>query len=230
MKFCCVVILTLFAASGWPQSKNPSAGARARLRQVADTYRNLNTFERTAILTTSTDSGDFKTRSIPVEGLFRRPHSMRVELRDRDIPPDDTLAVTNGGSVWLYYRRLNGFCRPNSDQYLQSIPHLSTLSLARSLPYEGILDGLKSARLIGNSVVRIGAADVACVVVTAFYAPLKSAWTGAVHTAPITYWIDEKTNMVVQQTFQTTIRLPAEINPAPIPRPQLSSDTDSTPN
>lgn len=214
MKFSSVLLLTLLAASAWSQSQstNPATGARERLRQVADTYRNLNTFEWTALVTTSTDSGDFKTRTIPIGGLFRRPHSMRVERHD-DSPPGNTVAVTNGDTVWLYYRQLNGFCRPNSDHYLQSIPHYAMLSLARVPPYESILDGLKSARLIGNGVVRIGTADVACVIVTALYAPLRSAWTEAVYTAPVTYWIDGKTNIVVQQTFQVTTKIPGRDQP-----------------
>ena len=117
MKFAAVVISTLLGTSAWSQSQSttPVNPARDRLRKVADTYRNLTTFEWTALVTTSTDSDDFKKSTIPITGLFRRPGCMRVEQHG-DSPPSDTVAVTNGGEVWLYYRQLNGFCRPNPDQ------------------------------------------------------------------------------------------------------------------
>jgi outer membrane lipoprotein-sorting protein len=214
MKFAAVVMSTLLGAAAWSQSQSttPVNAARDRLRKVADTYRNLNTFEWTALVTTSTDSGDFERRTIPITGLFRRPGSMRVEQHG-DSPPSDTVAITNGGVVWLYYRQLNGFCRPNPNQYFQSIPHYAMLSLGRSLPYESILDGMKSARLAGNSVIRISSADVRCVLVTVFYAPKTSTWTDVVHTAPVTYWIDEKTNIVMQQSSQVTMNIPGRDKP-----------------
>ncbi len=82
------------------------------------------------------------------------------------------------------------------------------LTLDRSLPYERILDGLRSARVIGNRVLNTGSKNVLCVVVTAVYAPAKSMWTGRVRNAPITFWIDTTTNIVVQQSFQTTVASP----------------------
>jgi len=47
----------------------------------------------------------------------------------------------------------------------------------------------------------------------AIYEPAKSGWTGTVQAAPITYWIDPKTNIVVQQSYQTTLKIPGRDRP-----------------
>src|SRR5450432_4216250 len=79
--------------------------------------------------------------------------------------------------------------------------------------HTNILDGLRSARLIGSRILKIGTDDVTCLVVTAVYSPSKSGWTGEIRTAPITYWIDAETKIVVQQTFQTAFKTPGRSQP-----------------
>jgi hypothetical protein len=86
-------------------------------------------------------------------------------------------------------------------------------ALESSLPYEHILDGVRSVRLVGNRVLRIGGADINCVVVTAVYAPAKSGWSEFAYTAPITYWIDPKNNIVVQQSYSIKPKIPGRTQP-----------------
>jgi outer membrane lipoprotein-sorting protein len=132
---------------------------------------------------------------------------MRIEWHGEG-QPGDNVAIANGKDIWLYFRRLNGFCHRDPKLYFQRTPHEAMSAPGSSLPYEHILDGLRSARLVGNRILKIGTDDVTCLVVTAVYSPSKSGWTGEIRTAPITYWIDAATKIVVQQTFQTAFEIP----------------------
>ncbi len=82
-----------------------------------------------------------------------------------------------------------------------------------SLPYEHITDGLRSTRFVGNRELKIAGEVINCRVMAAIYEPAKSGWTGTVQAAPITYWIDPKTNIVVQQSYQTTLKIPGRDRP-----------------
>jgi outer membrane lipoprotein-sorting protein len=186
--------------------------ARDLLKRVAETYRNLDSFEWTAIATVTTDSGDFRPRPVTVVGEFRRPRQMRVEFPNRATMP--LIAVTDGQTAVELYPSRRGFCRPDPKLFLQRTAlHDAMSALAWSLPYEHIMDGLKSARIVGNRELKIGGEVVKCQVVRAIYAPATSGRTGTVQTAPITYWIDLKTNIVVQQSFPTTIAIPGRHRP-----------------
>jgi len=132
---------------------------------------------------------------------------MRIEWNGKG-PPADTVSVTNGNDTWLYYRQSRAFGRPDSRLYLARTPHEAMSALESWLPYEHILDGVRSVRLVGNRVLRIGGADIKCVAVTAVYARAKSGWRESVYTAPITYWIDPKNNIVVQQSYSITLKIP----------------------
>jgi outer membrane lipoprotein-sorting protein len=137
-------------------------------------------------------------------GEFRRPNRMRIEWpKDTPIPRID---VTDGATVWLSYPSAHGYCLPDPKLYLNRTPQEAATSLGWGLRYEHIADNLESARIVGNRELKLGDAVVKCAVVTAAYKPAKSAWTGMLWTAPVTYWIDMKTNIVVQQSCH--IRLP----------------------
>ena len=88
------------------------------------------------------------------------------------------------------------------------------LALEKSLPYERILDGLRSARLVGDRVLKIGTKDVSCFVVSAVYAPARPGWTGEVQMGPVTYWIDAETKIVVQQSSKTSFVIPMRSQPS----------------
>jgi outer membrane lipoprotein-sorting protein len=206
-----LVCLAAGAVSVWAQS-GQSSSARDLLSDVAATYRNLNSFEWAALSTVSLDSADYMPTTAPFVGAFRRPHSMRIEWHGKG-PPGDNVSITNGKDVRLYYRKLNGFCHPDPKLYLQRTPHEAMSAPGSSLPYEHILDGLRSARLVGKRILKVGTDDVTCLVVTAVYSPSKSGWTGSVRTAPITYWIDAETKIVAQQTFQTAFKVPRRSQP-----------------
>jgi outer membrane lipoprotein-sorting protein len=116
--------------------------------------------------------------------------------------------VTDGTAVWSYYPSRHGFCRPEPKLYLNRTPQEAAVSLGWALRYESIADGLTSARIVGHRELKLGNAVVNCVVVTAVYEPAKSAWTGMLWTAPVTYWIDTKTNIVVQQSCEIRLSIP----------------------
>jgi outer membrane lipoprotein-sorting protein len=132
-----------------------TTNARDLLSNVAATYRNLSSFEWAALSTVSLDSADTMPITAPLVGAFRRPHWMRVDWHGEG-QPSDNVSITNGTDVWLYYRRLNGLCRPDPRLYLKQPPHDAMLAVERSLPYERILDGLRSARLVDDRVLKIG--------------------------------------------------------------------------
>jgi outer membrane lipoprotein-sorting protein len=185
--------------------------ARELLRQVAETYRNLESFEWAAVSTITTDSGDFQPHPSTLVGEFRRPRQMRIEFpKGRPIP---LIEVTDGRIVFLYYPSYRGFCRPDPNLFLQRTPHAAMSALGWSLPYEHVTEGLKAACFVGDRELKIGGEVVNCGVVAAVYAPAKSAWTGTVQTAPITYWIDTNTNIVVQQSYRTTLTIPGRDRP-----------------
>ncbi|MBZ5582739.1 MAG: hypothetical protein LAQ30_11160 [Acidobacteriia bacterium] len=127
------------------------------LTKVAETYRNLNRFEWTALSTWSTDSGAFQPHTEPAVGAFRRPHSMRVDWNGSG-PPSHWIAIANGAEAWLFYSSLNAFCRPDS-KLLQRTPQEAMGGVETSLPYERILDGLQSARLVGERILGVAGLD-----------------------------------------------------------------------
>jgi outer membrane lipoprotein-sorting protein len=75
-------------------------------------------------------------------------------------------------------------------------------AIAWSLPFEHIAEGLNSAKLMGNGELKIGDRIVNCHVVVADYGPAKPGLGGTLQSIPITYWIDVKTNLVVQQRYE----------------------------
>jgi outer membrane lipoprotein-sorting protein len=181
-------------------------GARDLLQRVAETYRNLDSFEWAGITVMTSDSGELTPQPDPFMGEFQRPNRMRIEWpKDTPIPRID---LTDGATVWLSYPSVHGFCRPDPKLYLNRTPQEAATSLGWGLRYEHIADNLTSARIIGHRELKLGDALVNCAVVTAVYKPAKSAWTGMLWTAPVTYWIDTKTNMVVQQSSEIRLALP----------------------
>ena len=136
---------------------------------------------------------------------------MRIEFPERQ--PIAWIEVTDGKAIWLSYPSRRGYCRPDPKLVLQQTPHEAMWRVGSSLPYEHITDGLKSARIVASRELKIGDEVINCRVVAAAYAPAKSGWTGTVQTAPITYWIDPKTNIVVQQSYQTTLKIPGRDHP-----------------
>ena len=156
-------------------------------------------------------SGDLKPQPAPFMGVFQRPHRMRIEWpKDTPIP---RIELTDGKIIVQFYPSRRGFCRPDPKLFLQRTPHEAMSALGWSLAYDHITDSLRSARIVGNRELMIGAEAVNCRVVAAIYPPAKSGWTGRTPTAPITYWIHPKTNIVVQQSFQTTITVPGRDRP-----------------
>ena len=116
--------LLLICVSAWAQPQ--STGARDLLERVAETYRNLDSFEWTAVFTVTTDSGDFQPRPSRVVGEFRRPQ-MRIEFPKRQ--PMAWIEITDGKAVWLYYPSRRGFCRPDAKLVLQRTPHAAMWAL-----------------------------------------------------------------------------------------------------
>jgi hypothetical protein len=112
----------LFAASIWaqPNSQNEAVDARDLLRQVAETYRNLASFEWAAAFTVTTDSGAFQPLPAFLVGEFRRPRHMRIEFPKG--PPIPLVEGTDGRTVWLYYP-YRGYCHPDPKLFLQRPPH-----------------------------------------------------------------------------------------------------------
>ncbi|MFY9727882.1 MAG: hypothetical protein WAJ87_20470 [Bryobacteraceae bacterium] len=214
MKAASTLVLSAVAAGATallaqtPQAVDP----RDLLSAVAETYRNLNSFEWTAFSTASSNSGEIQPNTVLVLGVFRRPHSMRVELR-RKTPPSDTVWTTNGSGVLEYHKERNGFCRPDPKPYLRDAPPGAMPSVASSLPYEHILEGLKSARFVGYQFLKVNGEAVSCVVVSVPYTPAKSDWNGAVQTAAIVYWIEAKSKIVVQQSTNFTLKLQGRTKP-----------------
>ena len=182
------------------------------LSAVAQTYRNLNSFEWTAFSTASSNSGEIQPNTLLVLGAFRRPQSMRVELR-RQTPPSDTVWTMIGYGVLEYHQERNGFCRPDPKLYLRRSPPEAMSSVESSLPYEHILEGLKSARFVGYQFLKVNGEAVSCVVVSVPYTPAKSDWTEAVQTAAIVYWIEAKSKIVVQQSTNFTLKLQGRTKP-----------------
>jgi outer membrane lipoprotein-sorting protein len=180
--------------------------ARDLLQRVADTYRNMNSFEWTGITVMTSDSGELTPQPAPFIGEFRRPNRMRIEWpKHTPIPRID---VTDGATIWLSYPSVHGFCRPDPKLYLNRTPQEAATSLGWGLRYEHIADNLESARIVDHRELKLGGAVVNCALVTAVYKPAKSAWTGMLWTAPVTYWIDTKTNIVVQQSSDVRLVLP----------------------
>lgn len=206
MKFPLAALLFLIVAWAQPHSADEATTARDLLQRVAETYRNVDSFEWSGITVMSSDSGELTPEPAPFMGEFQRPNRMRIEWpKDTPIP---RIEATNGATVWLYYPSRHGFCRPDPKLYLNRTPQEAATSLGSTLRYEHIADNLEAAHIVGHRELKLGGAVVNCVVVTAAYKPAKSAWTGMRWTAPVTYWIDMKTNIVVQQSCD--IHLPIQ--------------------
>lgn len=192
-----------------PSFAQSPADAREILERVAATYRGLDSFEWTAISITTTDSGDFRPRPSKMRGQFRRPGQMRLEFPDH---PLAVIELTDGQAIWEYAPSRRGFCRPTPN-VLKRAPHEAMWALGWSLPYEDITEGLKWARSLGTRELRIGGEAVNCTVVRAAHTSAESGRTGAGHSVPVTYWIDSNTNIVVQQSYRTTLKIPGREKP-----------------
>ncbi len=195
--------VVFFAFAGLPAfgQADREADARKTLGEVAEVYRGLTSFEWDALLGVSTDSGEFRAYTFPLTGAFKRPHFMRIDEYGKS-PPTNTVSITNGKYAWYWLRYSPTFCRPDPKSWLERAPQAAMSRVEGTLPYEHILERLQSVRAAGNRILRIGGEDVNCMVITAVYAPGRSEWLSAmVLGAPVTYWIDVKNKIVVQQSY-----------------------------
>jgi hypothetical protein len=188
------------------------------LRQVADAYGKLDSYEWTAQSTSSFDNGISKSHDgqlTTVFVAFRRPGQMHLEVRPISAGPFNGINVTNGNTVWRYIPYLRICCHPG----LLPVPPYVTAALGSSLPYERIMEKLKSADFAGTSTLIVDGQSIRCFLVNAIYEPETKTFQQPAGTqwtqAAVTYWIDPNTNLVMQQYHHQILKLKVSgrINP-----------------
>ena len=194
--------LLAFPLSGECAQAEGTLNALDLLHKVADAYAKLDSYEWTARSIWRFDNGVRKEQSpgfTLIIAAFRRPGQMRLEVRPLSAGPFAGTSITNGTTVWDYRPYLQVCCHPD----LTPFPPYVAAALGSSLPYERITEKLKWATFAGISTLTVDRQSIRCLLVDALYepetrhftVPVGSEWT----QSAVTYWIDPKTNLVMQQ-------------------------------
>ena len=215
-------VLAVTAISGAaqdPNRANPQTNAtdaKAILKQVAETYKNLRSyqFEGRYTLEQITESVGLKDE-IKREELFVnaaiKPDRSRIESKNTHI---SVTSVSDGKTKWLYAPGPNEYTKTEEGPVrlvtrspVRDSAPMAHLANATNLldGYSRVADQLGEAKIIGEETLEIGGRRSDCFVIEAYYI---AASTRQSNTLTRRFWIDKSRNIVLREIQRTEARMP----------------------
>jgi TonB family protein len=216
-------ILAVTAISGAAQDPNransqtAAPDAKAILKQVAETYKNLRTYHFEGRFTQEQviESIGLKDE-IKREELFMnaaiKPDRSRIESKNTHI---SVTSVSDGKTKWLYapgpneYTRTEeGLVRQVTGSPVRNSAPMAHLANATNLlaGYSRVADRLGDAKIIGEETLEIGGRRSDCFVIEAYYFATSTGRQSSTLTRKL--WIDKSRNIVLREIQQTEARMP----------------------
>src|SRR5215475_1766452 len=214
------VVTAISGAAQDPNRANPQTNAtdaKAILKQVAETYKNLRSyqFEGRYTLEQVTESVGLKDE-IKREELFVnaaiKPDRSRIESKNTHI---SVTSVSDGKTKWLYAPGPNQYTKTEGSPVrlvtggpVKDSAPMAHLANATNLlaGYSRVDDRLGVAKIIGEETVEIGGRRSDCFVIEAYY---FAASTGSqTNTLTRKLWIDKSRNIVLREIKHTEAKMP----------------------
>src|SRR5262245_2246810 len=216
-------VLVVTAISGAAQDPNransqtTAPDAKAILKQVAETYKNLRSyhFEGRYTLEQVTESrglkDEFKREELVVNAAIK-PDRSRIESKNTHI---SVTSISDGKTKWLYAPGPNEYTKTGegpvrlvTDGPVKNSAPMAHLAIATNLlaGYSRVSDRLGVAKIIGEETLEIGGRRSDCFVIEAYY---FAASTGS-QTSTLTrkLWIDKSRNIVLREIQHTEAKMP----------------------
>ncbi len=177
------------------------------LKNVRDSYLSMKSFHADVDLRTELKSqGVQSTVDVQMVVTTASPDKIRIENKDQ---AGGVLIISNGRATWVYVPQLNKYTR--SDRpitmlggNLRETPPFSVLPIR----YKDILEGVKSARLLRDEVIRVGGRNVESYVIEIEYEvlasvqPLTSPQHIETRYLPKTLWVEKAGYLVLRESSE----------------------------
>jgi len=188
-----------------PARADVAAPEAAILRQVAETYRNLQTYLFEGDLhVVVKGAGKPQIQDAPFFVAAAPGGRLRDEVRN---PTMGGMIVSDGKQTTIYNGALRQYVlRPGPvDSVMANVPNrgIAGVLIAR---YAGIAGGALSAKRLPNAPVTLDGAPRDCIVLEVAYPPTLN--NPAIQELPRTYWIDTATHLVLRQSSPLKADLP----------------------
>src|SRR5262245_34892878 len=216
-------VLVVTAISGAAQDPNransqtTAPDAKAILKQVAETYKNLRSyhFEGRYTLEQVTESiglkDEFKREELFVNAAIK-PDRSRIESKNTHI---SVTSISDGKMKCLYAPGPNEYTKTGegpvrlvTDGPVKDSVPMAHLANATNLlaGYSRVSDRLGVAKIIGEETLEIGGRRSDCFVIEAYYFAASTGSQTSTRTRKL--WIDKSRNIVLREIQNTEAKMP----------------------
>src|SRR5262245_62948194 len=216
------IIVAVTAISGAAQdpdranSQTAAPDAKAILKQVAETYKNLRTyhfegrFTQEQVIESIGLKDEMKREELFVNAAIK-PDRSRIESKNTHI---SVTSVSDGKTKWLYapgpneYTRTEeGLVRQVTGSPVRNSAPMAHLANATNLlaGYSRVADRLGDAKIIGEETLEIGGRRSDCFVIEAYYFATSTGRQSSTLTRKL--WIDKSRNIVLREIQHTEARM-----------------------
>jgi len=217
------IIVAVTAISGAAQdpdranSQTAAPDAKAILRQVAETYKNLRTyhfegrFTQEQVIESIGLKDEMKREELFVNAAIK-PDRSRIESKNTHI---SVTSVSDGKTKWLYapgpneYTRTEeGLVRQVTGSPVRNSAPMAHLANATNMlaGYSRVANRLGDAKIIGEETLEIGGRRSDCFVIEAYYFATSTGRQSSTLTRKL--WIDKSRNIVLREIQHTEARMP----------------------
>src|SRR5215510_780458 len=214
-------VLVVTAISGAAQDLNRanaqtnSTDAKAVLRQVAETYKNLKSYhfegryaweqatESMGLIDETKSEEHFVSASI-------KPDRLRIESKNANF---SVALVYDGKTKWVYASGANEYTKTEvapakSATRLPAVDPRVYLARAANLlvVYTSVADRVREAKIAGEETLEIGGRRVDCLVIEVYYLRLSTVSEPIPPTRKL--WIDKSRNVVLRENQRIEVRTP----------------------
>jgi TonB family protein len=216
------LVLIITAISARAQNQNPpdaqtsAPDAKAVLKQIGDTYRNLKGYHFEGRYTSNqkTESMGMKDESKREEAFVLaaiKPGRSRIESKN---PNYGVIVVSDGKTKWDYVPEMNEYSKKaagaESERATAASPAVAPLTaFARAIHvidgYGRFTDRVKDARFIGEETLTVEGQRINCTVIGVDNAPASAGDQSTQSSRKL--WIDKARKIVLREVFHVKNRM-----------------------
>ncbi len=198
-----------------PDLQTAAPDAKAILKQVAETYKNLKSYHFEGRLTTEQVNESMGLRDErKAEELFVnaaiKPGRYRIESKNANF---SVTHVSDGKTKWVYAPSINEYAKKAAEAGADNLvlgrdPLASFAAGAVNMltSVSNIADRVREAKITGEEKLEIGGQKVDCLVIEAYYSAVSTASQSNTHIRKL--WIDKARNIILRQIQHNKSKTP----------------------
>ena len=189
-----------------PVRAEQAPDARALLQKVGDAYRALSSyhFEGRMRIRVS-GAGPGQDMDVPLVVAADRAGRLRVDLRD---PQRGAPTVSDGKQTTTYVYSLKQYVQKPAETERDTAGMPKPPASSPLTRYFGLLQGLRSASIIGEQPVSVGGRNVDCWVVRCDMTPPQALAADSTARAVATFWVDKERALVLYDSTSVSMHNP----------------------